>query len=492
MLDPKFNDERLDLRDSDFDEEGRIISLKEAFEKYREEAIKNIEEEEQRKIQEEEEKRRLEEEKAEKSVKEEEEQEPQSKSSSDEKSESKEDSNEQQENNQFMTENSFLARIKEMQTGSPSPINKKKKAQPQISLEDQDSSKSSEERHNDIPDMEKLKTKGKSAKVNVLKTINPNLDSEQSPKGRDRKPSVKKKLKIKKKKGEEVNYETKVEKLMPNKRLNTITFEDKKFALVIDETDPDPEFEKDEEIEEVKPKPREPEKLQPVRPNRFDRLSTFGQNQLQEVTMNTKTLPANTFNASRRQKTMERPPRQQFGEGKDTGLLDKWEKQYGDMKDRKFYVKCDHDYDKWYTESSNQKFSSFGRQTHTAGFNDIKEDIPEDAEAQMYSTNAVIKKKGNKLEVSNSHKEFDYDWDEAEESMSYLKKYNDDNLKENYNKYGQQRGGQNPYPVKTTEYAEPSKQVSNPKRASRKAVKTERTNKKHFRSMAPPIDDWDD
>ena len=33
-------------------------------------------------------------------------------------------------------------------------------------------------------------------------------------------------------------------------------------------------------------------------------------------------------------------------------LLEKWEKEYGGIKDRQFYVQDDHDYDEWYTHDS--------------------------------------------------------------------------------------------------------------------------------------------
>lgn len=193
---------------------------------------------------------------------------------------------------------------------------------------------------------------------------------------------MKRKLKIKKKKDKnQPSNQTKVEKLNPApKRFSTIAFNNddyKKYDLVIDETEPDPELLQQEEQEKEEAKKimqdvgnrntAQPMKLEPVRANRFD-------NGLAQVD-----LPVKNFNPprakppsgkpqphGRRQRTVERPPKNQFGDVKPMALLDKWERQYGGIKDRQFYVKCDHDYDKWYT-NENEKFTSFNNPSTAPG-----------------------------------------------------------------------------------------------------------------------------
>lgn len=107
-----------------------------------------------------------------------------------------------------------------------------------------------------------------------------------------------------------------------------------------------------------------------------------------------------------------------------------------------------------------------------------------------------MEKKKNKLEASSSQKEFEYDWDE-DESMSYLKKFNNENLKENYNKYGAKPKPAQP-PMKTIRESEEkvrrkSKHKKSSRGHSKKRMKTERVKERHFKSVAPKfIDDWDE
>lgn len=196
------------------------------------------------------------------------------------------------------------------------------------------------------------------------------------------------------------------------------------------------------------------------------------------------------FNAKRRQKTVERPQQNaHFGEVNDNPLLNKWENQYGGIKNRQFYVKSDHDYDAWHVDNNKQKFTSFNQPDNYD--DNIVEEIPDDIQPKVYVQNPLLNKKQNKLEGSSSHREFEYDWDE-EESMSYLKKFNDENLKENYNKYGQKISASNaPKPV-VTEYNDRKKKEPKQKKSSMSKMKTDRVNPRHFKSVAPQIDDWDD
>lgn len=125
-------------------------------------------------------------------------------------------------------------------------------------------------------------------------------------------------------------------------------------------------------------------------------------------------------------------------------LLHKWEKQYGGIKNRQFYIQSDHNPDQWNTPGTGDKFSSIKYNSDRNYDADVREEIQEDP-AEDYKFSQPLRK-ANKLEGSNTQKEFEYDWDE-EESMSYLKKLTDKNLKENYNKYGQQSvKGQPPPP----------------------------------------------
>lgn len=504
---------RYDLRPSDFNEEGSIISIREAFEKYQEEAIKNIEEEERRKIEEEEAKRKAEqeaegdqegegEEEGEADNQEEEVNEHVQEKESTPKKETNEADEELKKN--FMSEESFLERLKDMK-GSPGKRKKNPKMKTINSPQHSNSSEESEQEDGEIPDMEKLKNKWKSLKVNPLKTEG-NLDSERGEKAK-RKNSMKRKLKIKKKKDKnQPSGQTKVEKLNPApKRFNTIAFnndDDKKYDMVIDETDPDPEFLQQEEQEKEEDKKAtqailnkntsQPIKLEPVRANRFDNgLAQVDEPAKKFYPSQVKPPSGKPQNHGRRQRTVERPAKNQFGDVRPMALLDKWEKQYGGIKDRQFYVKCDHDYDKWYTnENENNKFSRFNNPNNAPVEWEIQEDIPEDADEQAYVEKAILKKKVNKLEGSNSHREFEYDWDE-DESMTYLKKFQDNNLKENYNKYGHQRAQTYAKPPKLTTQGAGAVNDYKPKKVPKK-LRTERENARHYKSVAPQIDDWDE
>ena len=267
------------MRDSDFDTNGVVITVSEAYEKYKEEAIRNIEAEERRKIEEEEEKRRIEEDK----MKEEAEDGKQSENPYLNQSNNKEGEEKEQ---KFMTEESFLDRIKEMRNGgSPSAKNKDKKSKKHSSPKQVSSnSDNSNSEHNDIPDMEQLKNKSKSVKVN-FKT---NGDLNENEEGSSRKKSVKRKLKLKNKAKSKNVKETKVEKLIPqqeNQRLNTIAFDTtenqkKKYEFNLEDTDPDLQFDPSKFDQHLKKfgsipsQPRETIKLEPVRPGRFDTIGS--------------------------------------------------------------------------------------------------------------------------------------------------------------------------------------------------------------------------
>lgn len=199
-------DEKYDLRESDFDEKGVVITVKEAYEKYKEEAIRNIEEEERRKLEEEEEKRRLEEGEGEgeqEGMSQENREAPPANTEGPRhrRRETKEDER------KFMTEESFLDKLKEMKNGGNlSPLQKHaKEKKVQSPQPNSSNSGNSDKAHHDIPDMDQMTMKSKSVKIK-LKT------SEESEKLQDEKhkenncgnrskrnKSVKKKLNIKSK-----------------------------------------------------------------------------------------------------------------------------------------------------------------------------------------------------------------------------------------------------------------------------------------------------
>mmetsp|Transcript_15981 Transcript_15981/g.18540 ORF Transcript_15981/g.18540 Transcript_15981/m.18540 type:complete len:208 (-) Transcript_15981:945-1568(-) len=183
--------EHFDLRDSDFNPDGTIISIEEALERYREEALINKEAEECR-LQEEEERKR----------KEQEELEAQNEQSPDKNSDSKRSQPNEQSSNQenedenkhFMSEQSFLAKLQDMKN---SAVNLKVPGKKQYKVSPRDCESSGKSEENDLPEMNKLNVKHKSVKVNAQTEADMDLDSDRVPGGSRRKHSQKRKLKIK-------------------------------------------------------------------------------------------------------------------------------------------------------------------------------------------------------------------------------------------------------------------------------------------------------
>lgn len=135
---PKNIPDRYDLRPSDFTVVGSVISIREAFEIYKEEAIYNIEQEERIKFEEEQEKLRLEQ--AENQGEGEGDHDNQESHHSEQNS----DLHKHNDDHKYMTENSFLDRLKEMKSGSPSPIKKSKKAPVRTPPEESSNSENSD------------------------------------------------------------------------------------------------------------------------------------------------------------------------------------------------------------------------------------------------------------------------------------------------------------------------------------------------------------
>jgi len=501
--------DKYDLRDSDFGASGGVITIAEASEMYRDEAIRNIEEEEARKLEQEEAQRQAEEGEGDQEEPEQDAQQDPSQDQHlpDENGGSDPKSNTEDDDNKFMTEESFLERIKEIRhEGSPSKRNKKVPSK-ESAKDDREDSGGDNFNHPDIPSITDMSKKSKSVRVN-LKRAKDTQDEQADGAGTQRKLNIK----AKKNKPED---DTKVERLVTlpepeNKRLNTIAFEGqenqkKKYDFNLEDTDPDLQFDP-AQIKNIVTEPRETIKLAPVKESKLQTIAPPPERK-PATTYTSGFLKNNNYNdlaqafypkppqpkrepAQRRQMTMDSPCK---NIQKEHPLLNKWEKQYGGIKDRQFLVEDDPE-DHHFTDR-NRKLSSFNNPNHFGGntyADDIPEELPEEPQVKVYVENPLLEKKRNKLEASNSQKEFEFDWDE-EESMSYLKKLGDENFKENYHKYGSKNGPVKP-PLKTiNEREEKVPRKNKHKRSSKSKVKTERRKERNFRSVAPKfVDDWDD
>lgn len=218
-----------------------------------------------------------------------------------------------------------------------------------------------------------------------------------------------------------------VEQLHPHplenlKPLNTIKNQPK-YDLVIEDDGSDLE--------------NEVEKLEKGQKGKFDSLPTFTNHQSEssKQPQNKKSGYDTELQLNRRMTYNNKTPGLGPKPQDNNQLLNKWEKEYGTMKDRKFTVKNDFNHDEWQTnDKTKSRFTGYSSNAYGAEPDDnIEEDIPEAPEEDHYPS-----KFQNPTKNPNSNvKDFEYDWDD-EESMSYLKKFNDNALKENYNKYGQQ------------------------------------------------------
>jgi len=468
--------DRYDLRASDFDTEGTAISIQDALTLYQDEVIKNIEEEERRKIDEEMEEKRIAEENLEKEKEINEQLDKSQLPIHNESSAIESQSQAEGENNEFMSENSFIQKVKEINSGNPKEPQIKQEKSP---IKQSSSSEDSDEAHNDIPDMQTLKLKSKSVKTKSKNTVCPPTEDDQNVKEK-RKQSVKRNLKVKKKKASKVKEEddthNKVQQIQPDaKRFNTIQFDfddDKlKPNFIFESTEPGVELPMPKPLIEIT---KDAALLMgPMGPRRVTRFSSNSELDNFANPEGNKPSSRAKKNAMKRRSTMERPSNNQLEEADRSHLLNKWEKQYGNIKDRQFYVKNDFDCN---------KFSSFNNQENMQDAA-IQEDIPEEP-MQFYQ-------QPNKIEGSNSHREFEYDWDE-EESMSYLKRINADNLKENFNKYGQQNGVPQPEQPKATKSKPSTYRIPNPEREIRKNKQAAGVPPQHHKSVAQTMDDWDE
>lgn len=269
--------DKYDLRDSDFGADGGVITIAEASEMYRDEAIRNIEEEEARKLEQEEAQRRAEEGEGDQAEPEQHSQQDpsQDQHSPDKNGDSDPKSNtEDDDNNKFMTEESFLERIKEIRhEGSPSKRNKKAPRK-ESAKDDREDSGGDNYNHPDIPSITDMTKKSKSVRVN-LKRAKDAQDEQADGAGTQRKLNIK----AKKNKPED---DTKVERLVTlpepeNKRLNTIAFEGqenqkKKYDFNLEDTDPDLQFDP-AQIKNIVTEPRETIKLAPVKENKFQTIA---------------------------------------------------------------------------------------------------------------------------------------------------------------------------------------------------------------------------
>ena len=75
-------------------------------------------------------------------------------------------------------------------------------------------------------------------------------------------------------------------------------------------------------------------------------------------------------------------------------LLNKWENQYGGIKDRQFHVEDPYENDK-FSGSQNRKLSNFNNPSHFECPNidqDIPEELPNEPEIKVYIENPLLKK----------------------------------------------------------------------------------------------------
>lgn len=264
--------EKYDLRDSDFGADGVVITIAEASEKYKEEAIRNIEEEERRKLEEEEAKRRAEEGEGEGDQDSQQDPSP-DQPSPDKNGDSDLKKSTEDDDKKFMTEESFLERIKEIRhEGSPSKRNKRT-AREEPAEDSKEDSEEPDFNHPDIPNATDMTKKSKSVRVNLKR-------AKEGQDGPAEGGNTQRKLNIKGKKGKP-EHDTKVERLVSlpqpeNKRLNTIAFEGqenkKKYDFNLEDTDPDLQFDP-AQIKNIVTEPRETIKLAPVKENKFQTIA---------------------------------------------------------------------------------------------------------------------------------------------------------------------------------------------------------------------------
>ena len=102
-----------------------------------------------------------------------------------------------------------------------------------------------------------------------------------------------------------------------------------------------------------------------------------------------------------------------------------------ELNNRQIYSKKDNDYDEW--NVAQNKFSNYNFNKPNDDM-DVREEINYEQEDNKFLD---VKPRKVYKEGNAKHNEFELDWDE-DESYSYLKMLNNENTKENINKYGVQ------------------------------------------------------
>lgn len=289
-----------------------------------------------------------------------------------------------------------------------------------------------------MPDA-KLSKKNRSTKPVLNTEGDADLDNDHINSNRASSKSRKKRLKIKQKKEKQDDeQEDKVERLNPVRlplpvNLNTQS-KSKRFDIVIDEADPEPEEEaNEEEVDKINyESKRLPQTLtlDPVRQSKFNHRETINGENVNKQLSNGGLGDCN-FYGHQRKKTVEREKKPNLMANQNDSLLDRWEKEYGGIKNRQIFNKKEKEKDSW--NVAKNKFSNYNY-GYSNEDNDVKEEINDDPEDYKF---VDTKARKNTKEGANKHNEFDLDWDE-DESYSYLKKINNENTKENINKLGVQ------------------------------------------------------
>lgn len=205
--------------------------------------------------------------------------------------------------------------------------------------------------------------------------------------------------------------------------------------MVIDEVDPDPEeADHQEETRNINEDNKVPQTLtlDPVRQNKFQHRGPINGDTISKQ-LNNAGLGDCNFYGHKRQKTVEREKKQKLVTNQNDSLLDKWEKEYGGIKNRQIFAKKEKQSDPWAVGKN--KFNNFAYGDNDDD-NDVREEINEDPEDYKF---VGTKARKYQKDGGGEHKqnEFELDWDE-DESYSYVKKIQNENSNENINSYGVQ------------------------------------------------------
>jgi len=329
--------------------------------------------------------------------------------------------------------------------------------------------------------LNKLKIKSKSYKNN--KTERGTREENEDIAEYQRKTSVKRKLKIKKKSNCDFKEVTEVENLVLSNKLQTIVpHTDSETNLEVRfSTEPHP-LKSHQTSKPIVLDP--PAQLRPAKENKIDKFSSFNNPVPLDLPKPPKKNEKSKFNSSRRGQSVDRQTKGSLLNNQEKNdIFKKWENEYGGIKDRKLVIKDDHQYNGWHTANNN------------CADDDIKEDIPEDEDLydiKQYQKD-VLKQKSQQIEESNGKSEFEYDWD-GDESMSYIKKLADKHNKERYNKLASKARANFNYQQKPKESNEGKHRDLNKGNNGQRAENNDLCVKKrnsHFKSVVQQIDDWD-